>query len=1650
MKRPASSADYRRRKSCPGWRRRRSSIQSLETRRLLAVDFQFNYLGGNNIGFNDPTTGADFRAALELAGNRLGDDLLGDATINIDVGSLADGGGTLAQSQSVLASPSSAGSFREGLVSRKIRGFDDLNGGDADASIDVFFADGGSDLPYEVNPDDVSATEVDFVGVMYQELVHLLGWQTAITVDGDDNNGDGINTPGNWRVFDRFVSDSSGNPLISDVDGVVDAFEIDLGRFNAASVGGPGGDGGGLFFVGPMATTVHGGPVPLFTPDPFVPDQSVVHLDSDSSATAAAEFELSRFLMAAGTDPGPRPQELTLLEKAVLSDLGILVAEEVPPVLTLPGTTLFVEGNTTGGFTGTGDGVAEYLASVSVVDQVDPSPSLLIDAPELLAVGQNDIPVLATDASGNQASGIIRIVVDDSVAPTIIATPDMVTFEATSPSGITGVDLGVSVSAVDIVDASPVISGGGTAFPLGTSTATFTARDFRGNQSTADVTVTVVDTTAPQSSLPAAINIPADRPDGARVDSASLQSTLAAGFSDLVDTDLEISLDVDSLVIGTQTVTVTATDDAGNRVSAMTDITVDDTRLFVTTLDDELDADPGSDPNDLSLREAISLADAADGSDVIVFDDSLSGEILLSPLLGPLIINSDMIVDGGDADTIAISGGDLFNVVFISEDADELELSSLTIRDGLTTLEFGFGAGVRYDGTGELRIIDSVVSGNRTTGQGGAGAGVQSTSGNVTLLRSVVNNNRTEGAFASGGGVWTGGGTLTISDSTITGNSTNNAYASGGGVYALNGPAKIFRSTISDNTTNGNRSGGAGVSILSDSASIEQSTITGNQTDGPDSPGAGVRVLRGHLEMINSTVSANFATESEGGGVTLDESSFDIRFSTIVDNDAFTVGGGLYVLENDGPAVPQQTFNVSHTVIANNIDDDTNPDVFSTDESLIDVSFSLIGDNTGTMLVESQNSDPTTGNLIGSADGDGVIDPGLGPLSDNGGPTLTHRPAEDSPLVDAGDPSLDPSNEIPPIDTDQRGEGFARVFGFVADIGAVERNADVVVIWEPIEPIVFPTPLSGIQLDATANVPGSFTYTPPAGILVQAGADQTLRAVFTPEDPNLDPVLVTNTITVLPGDPTLSFDPPAVVADGTELTEALVAASASVTGSFTFDPPLGTVLTVGAAQTITATFTPNNTNNFNTVTGEFSITVIGPRDYGDAPAPYATTLQSDGPRHGADPSFDTTIRLGSELDTELSPNADEGDDGVAFPTPMIVGSGTNRVGIDVTTAAGGFLNAWIDFNDDGQFGSDEQIADGVQTIAGRNTLIVDVPSVAAVGQTVFGRFRISSDQDLDPTGPAIDGEVEDWPITLQAAGDAGLAVAVESGTFEINVVDGRLQLLRDGGLILDLAADDVSADAAVSINGGDGNTTLVVGSEVLTVASSVNIDLGSGRDTVQMVGGEVFDLTDGSLNIANVRVIDLSAAGGQTLILDNDAIDRASPSLQTLELVLGENDVLDLKDREGWQITNPDPTAVADPIATSPDAARTIEASVDSVWQNFVRPSDVDNNGTVNPVDALRIINELRRRDLLVEGSDQLIDPGQSDLSEMRYLDQNGDGRLQPIDALRIINEIRRLGLSGEQVVEGEPAAIFDTIADPDTRRHAAFADEADWMPQLF
>jgi LruC domain-containing protein len=156
-------------------------------------------------------------------------------------------------------------------------------------------------------------------------------------------------------------------------------------------------------------------------------------------------------------------------------------------------------------------------------------------------------------------------------------------------------------------------------------------------------------------------------------------------------------------------------------------------------------------------------------------------------------------------------------------------------------------------------------------------------------------------------------------------------------------------------------------------------------------------------------------------------------------------------------------------------------------------------------------------------------------------------------------------------------------------------------------------------------------------------------------------------------------------------------------------------------------------------------------DFGDAPASYASLLDDNGPRHSTE---DNTIFMGSGVDAEFDSyqfplsddvtDSNDDEDGVAFVTGLEVGSSAL---LELIASAPAFVDAWIDFDGNGVFGIDEQIADTQAVIQGNNTLAYDVPEWAEAGST-WARFRLSSTGGLESTGSFSDGEVEDHQVDI--------------------------------------------------------------------------------------------------------------------------------------------------------------------------------------------------------------------------------------------------------------------------------------------------------------
>jgi len=182
-------------------------------------------------------------------------------------------------------------------------------------------------------------------------------------------------------------------------------------------------------------------------------------------------------------------------------------------------------------------------------------------------------------------------------------------------------------------------------------------------------------------------------------------------------------------------------------------------------------------------------------------------------------------------------------------------------------------------------------------------------------------------------------------------------------------------------------------------------------------------------------------------------------------------------------------------------------------------------------------------------------------------------------------------------------------------------------------------------------------------------------------------------------------------------------------------------------------------NSFNRILTEPSI------DFGDAPelgTAFPTTLANNGARHiiGSGLSLGATVDAETDGQPTASASGDGSDeDGVTFAA--LQSGGNAGVTVIATVPGTAVLNAWIDFNRDGDWNDpDEQVFTDEAVNDGTNELSAVIPPAVTTG-TTFARFRLTSVGGQSYAGLATDGEVEDYQITIVAAREASKS----GGTF---------------------------------------------------------------------------------------------------------------------------------------------------------------------------------------------------------------------------------------------------------------------------------------------
>jgi hypothetical protein len=172
--------------------------------------------------------------------------------------------------------------------------------------------------------------------------------------------------------------------------------------------------------------------------------------------------------------------------------LRVTITDTTPPRLILPSPPLMQVEATSG------DGTPVSLPGPIVVDNGDAKPILTNDAPLVFPLGETTFTWTATDASGNEATGLFTVWVQDTAPPTITAPAD-VNVRQNNAGGAVIDSLGTP-TVIDVVDPDPVVTNDAPSiFPLGVTTVFWTALDASGNSATAIQTITVTENHPPSA-----------------------------------------------------------------------------------------------------------------------------------------------------------------------------------------------------------------------------------------------------------------------------------------------------------------------------------------------------------------------------------------------------------------------------------------------------------------------------------------------------------------------------------------------------------------------------------------------------------------------------------------------------------------------------------------------------------------------------------------------------------------------------------------------------------------------------------------------------------------------------------------------------------------------------------------------------------------------------------------------------------------------------------------------------------------------------------------------------------------------------------------------------------------------------------------------
>lgn len=413
------------------------------------------------------------------------------------------------------------------------------------------------------------------------------------------------------------------------------------------------------------------------------------------------------------------------------------------------------------------------------------------------------------------------------------------------------------------------------------------------------------------------------------------------------------------------------------------------------------------------LISAINTANSNNQDDVI--DLRFKTITLLVPDNGqtglPIILsdsNHSLTIKNGNIQRRNTGRTANFRLIDLGDNAT-LNLERVTLQNGRITSGNLSGGAIYVRANAMLKSIsNSTFSFNAADGNGGAIS--LSPTGKIGVIR---NSTFSSNSAAMGGAIFLSKASVAeITDSSFS----DNYAATLGGAIAVFNQSSLTR--VANTTFLSNKSCGSGgaISVIMKSTLSQMASSTAASNSAP--LGGALHVDASTAGTIsNSTFSKNSGVQ--GGGINIRNiSKVDtISNSTFAENSATGGGGALFISTNS------KLLHLNSTIVATDAAK-VGPDIQGAVGS---ESYNLIGDNVCSNIVAGNtNANKSKVGTPGS-----LIDPLLGPLKDNGGPTLTRLPRRHSPAINMGSNSLN-------FKFDQRGITFPRTVNIQTDIGACE------------------------------------------------------------------------------------------------------------------------------------------------------------------------------------------------------------------------------------------------------------------------------------------------------------------------------------------------------------------------------------------------------------------------------------------------------------------------------------------------------------------------------------------------------------------------------------------------------------------------------------